>query len=58
MRIGRRVHAGGVKVNGSSMMRLNLFAPRPAWGWSGYSEEGTVETYRFFCGTRVVGVEG
>ncbi len=58
MRIGRRVHAGGVKVNGSSMMSLNLFAPRPAWGWSGYSEEGTVETYRFFCGTRVVGVEG
>ena len=33
-------------------------APRPAWGWSGFSEEGTAETYQFFCGTRVVGVEG
>jgi phenylacetaldehyde dehydrogenase len=58
MRLGRQVHAGGVKVNGSTMMSLNLMAPRPAWGWSGFSEEGTAETYRFFMGTRVVGVEG
>jgi acyl-CoA reductase-like NAD-dependent aldehyde dehydrogenase len=56
--LGRKIHAGGVKINGSSMISLNLFAPRPAWGWSGFSEEGTAETYRFFCGTRVVGVEG
>jgi phenylacetaldehyde dehydrogenase len=56
--IARQIHAGGVKVNGSSMMSLHLMAPRPAWGWSGFSEEGTAETYRFFCGTRVVGVEG
>ena len=56
--LGRRIHAGGVKVNGSSMLSLNLFAPRPAWGWSGFAEEGTIETFRFFCGTRVVGVEG
>lgn len=55
--LGRRIHAGGVKVNGSSMLSLNLFAPRPAWGWSGFAEEGTIETFRFFCGTRVVGVE-
>ena len=55
---GRKVHAGGVKINGSSMMSLNMMAPRPAWGWSGFSEEGTAETYQFFCGTRVVGVEG
>ena len=54
---GREIHAGGIKVNGSSMMGLNLFAPRPAWGWSGFAEEGTVETFRFFCGTRVIGVE-
>jgi phenylacetaldehyde dehydrogenase len=56
--LGRQLHAGGVKVNGSTMMSLNLLAPRPAWGWSGFSEEGTQETFRFFCGTRVVGVEG
>lgn len=56
--LGRQIHAGGVKVNGSTMMSLSLMAPRPAWGWSGFSEEGTIETFRFFCGTRVVGVEG
>lgn len=56
--LGRQIHAGGVKVNGSSMMSLSLMAPRPAWGWSGFSEEGTMETYRFFMGTRVIGVEG
>lgn len=57
LRIGREIHAGGVKVNGSTMLSLNLFAPRPAWGWSGIAEEGTIETFRFFCGTSVVGVE-
>lgn len=58
MALGRQIHAGGVKINGSSMISLNLMAPRPAWGWSGFSEEGTAETFQFFCGTRVVGVEG
>ncbi|MEU8243085.1 aldehyde dehydrogenase family protein [Actinoplanes missouriensis] len=54
----RRVRAGEVKVNGSSIMSLHLFTPRPAWGISGYSEEGTAETLLFFTNPRVVGVEG
>ena len=54
----RRVRAGEVKVNGSSIMSLHLMTPRPAWGWSGIGEEGTVETIRVFTGARVVGVEG
>lgn len=58
LRLARDIRAGGVKVNGSSIMSLHLMAPRPAWGLSGISEEGTAETFRFFCGTRVVGVEG
>lgn len=58
LRLARDIRAGEVKVNGSSIMSLHLMAPRPAWGLSGISEEGTVETFRFFCGTRVVGVEG
>jgi phenylacetaldehyde dehydrogenase len=58
MKLARQVRAGGVKVNGSSIISLSLMAPRPAWGLSGISEEGTAETFRFFCGTRVVGVEG
>lgn len=57
LQLGRSIHAGGVKVNGSSMMSLNLMAPRPAWGWSGFSEEGTRETFEFFRGTRVIGIE-
>jgi phenylacetaldehyde dehydrogenase len=57
MDLGRRLHAGGVKVNGTSPMSLHLMAPRPAWGISGLADEGTTETIEFFCGTRVVGVE-
>ena len=58
MAVGRRVHAGGVKINGVSPMSLNLMAPRPAFGLSGLAEEGTAETIWFFAGNRVVGVEG
>ncbi|MCP4435587.1 MAG: aldehyde dehydrogenase [Actinomycetia bacterium] len=57
MDVGRQIHAGGVKINGTSPMSLHLMAPRPAWGISGLADEGTTETIEFFCGTRVVGVE-
>ncbi|MGW4247752.1 aldehyde dehydrogenase family protein, partial [Nocardia sp. NPDC004722] len=56
--VARRIRAGEVKVNGSSVMSLDLMTPRPAWGVSGLGEEGTAETLRFFTGARVVGVEG
>ena len=56
--VARRVRAGEVKVNGSTIMSLHLMSPRPAWGLSGLGEEGTVETIRIFTGARVVGVEG
>jgi acyl-CoA reductase-like NAD-dependent aldehyde dehydrogenase len=55
--VARRLRAGEVKVNGSSVMSLHLFAPRPAWGASGLGEEGTTETLRFFTNPQVVGVE-
>ncbi len=55
--VARQVRAGGVKVNGSTMLSLNLFAPRPAWGLSGQGQEGTLETLLFFTNPRVVGVE-
>lgn len=58
MSFARGVHAGGVKINGSTVMSLHIMAPRPAWGLSGFAEEGTEETFRFFCGSRVVGIEG
>jgi acyl-CoA reductase-like NAD-dependent aldehyde dehydrogenase len=55
--VAKRVRAGEVKVNGSSVMSLHLFTPRPAWGISGYSQEGTTETLLFFTNPRVIGVE-
>lgn len=58
MGVARQVRSGGVKVNGATMLSLSMMAPRPAWGWSGFADEGTVESINFFCGTRVVGVEG
>ena len=58
LRVARQVRTGGVKVNGATIMSLNLFAPRAAWGLSGQAIEGTAETFQFFCGTQVVGVEG
>ncbi len=57
MRVARQIRAGGVKVNGSTMLSLNLFAPRPAWGLSGQGDEGTLETLHFFTNHRVVGIE-
>lgn len=57
MALARQIRAGGVKVNGSTMLSLNLFAPRPAWGLSGAGVEGTTETFDFFTNARVVGVE-
>lgn len=58
LRLARQIRAGGVKVNGSTVLSLSLYAPRSAWGLSGLNDEGTIETFQFFCGTRVVGVEG
>ena len=56
--VARRIRAGEVKVNGSTIMSLHLMTPRPAWGLSGMGEEGTVETIRIFTGAQVVGLEG
>ncbi|MFD9466303.1 aldehyde dehydrogenase family protein [Streptomyces sp. NPDC060027] len=56
--MARRIRAGEVKVNGSSLMSLHLQTPRPAWGLSGLVDEGTDETLLHFTGSRVTGVEG
>ena len=57
-RMGRRIHAGSIKINGLSLLSLAPTAPRPAWGLSGLGEEGTVEMLRFFTGNRVIGIAG
>lgn len=54
--VARRVRAGLIKINAVTMFNLHPQAPRPAWGLSGLVDEGTVETFEFFRGTRVIGV--
>ena len=56
LKVGAAINTGGVKVNGVSLLELNVDAPRPAWGLSGFGEEGTLETFDVFCGKSVVGV--
>ncbi len=55
-RFAREIRAGGVKINGYSLLSLNPDAPRAAWGLSGLGEEGHAQSIDFFCGARVVGV--
>lgn len=54
--LAREVRAGLVKINAVTMLNLHPQAPRPAWGLSGLGDEGTVETFEFFRGTKVTGV--
>lgn len=54
--VARRVRAGLIKLNAVTMLNLHPQAPRPAWGLSGLGDEGTLETFEFFRGTRVTGV--
>jgi phenylacetaldehyde dehydrogenase len=58
LNIARKMNTGGVKINGVSLLELNVDAPRPAWGLSGFGEEGTLETFDVFCGKSVVGIAG
>ncbi len=50
------IYAGGVKINGFSLLSLNGEAPRSAWGLSGLGEEGVAQSIEFFTGARVIGV--
>lgn len=54
--VARCVRAGLIKLNAVTMLNLHPQAPRPAWGLSGLGDEGTLETFEFFRGTRVTGV--
>jgi len=56
LEFAKKMRTGDVKVNGCKLLSLARTAPRPAWGLSGYGEEGGFETLNFFCGKTVVGV--
>jgi phenylacetaldehyde dehydrogenase len=52
------LRTGLIKINAVTMLNLHPLAPRPAWGLSGLGDEGTLETFEFFRGSRVSGVAG
>lgn len=54
--IARCIEAGGIKINAVTLLNLHPMAPRPAWGLSGLGDEGTLETFEFFRGSRVIGI--
>ncbi|MGJ8669322.1 MAG: aldehyde dehydrogenase family protein [Oceanococcus sp.] len=54
--VARKIRSGMIKINAVTLFNLHPQAPRPAWGLSGLGDEGTVETFEFFRGTRVIGV--
>lgn len=56
--VARQLRAGLIKINAVTMLNLHPQAPRAAWGLSGLGDEGTVETFEFYRGTRVIGVAG
>jgi phenylacetaldehyde dehydrogenase len=56
--IAREITTGITKINAVTMLNLNPMAPRPAWKLSGIGDEGTLATFEFFRGTRVIGVAG
>lgn len=56
--IAKEITTGITKINAVTMLNLNPLAPRPAWKLSGIGDEGTIDTFEFFRGTRVIGVAG
>ena len=56
LRFASRIYAGGVKINGFSLLSLCGEAPRCAWGLSGLGEEGVGQSIEFYTGARVIGV--
>ena len=54
--VARKIRSGMIKINAVTLFNLHPQAPRPAWGLSGLGDEGTVETFEFFRGTKVIGV--
>ncbi|WNC72203.1 aldehyde dehydrogenase family protein [Thalassotalea psychrophila] len=53
--VAKKLRAGTVKINKVTLFSLRPDLPRSAWGKSGVGDEGTVETFEFFRGTRVIG---
>lgn len=53
--LGRRIPAGEVKINGTSVLDLSPDSAQSFWTGSGIGGHGDVDLLRFFTGSRIVG---
>jgi betaine-aldehyde dehydrogenase len=53
--LGRRITAGEVKINGTSVLDLSPHSTQSFWSGSGIGGHGNADLLRFFTGTRIVG---
>ena len=58
LQLARRLEAGTVKINLTTLFGPHPDAPRPVWKLSGIGTEGARETFEFFRGSRLVTVAG
>jgi betaine-aldehyde dehydrogenase len=55
--LGRRIAAGEVKINGTSVLDLSPDSAQSFWTGSGIGGHGNAELLRFFTGSRIVGLD-
>ena len=55
--LGRRMDAGEVKINGTSVLDLSPDSTQSFWTGSGIGGHGNADLLRFFTGTRIVGAD-
>jgi betaine-aldehyde dehydrogenase len=53
--LGRRIVAGEVKINGTSVLDLSPESTQSFWSGSGIGGHGNADLLRFFTGSRIVG---
>jgi phenylacetaldehyde dehydrogenase len=56
--LAQRIQASSVSINAVSLLGLHPQVPQSGWGHSGLGESGIAESFRFFTGTRAIGIAG
>jgi phenylacetaldehyde dehydrogenase len=57
LRVGERLRAGEVRINGTSLLDLTAESHQSFWGSSGLGGHGYGDMFEFFRGSRIVGVD-
>jgi phenylacetaldehyde dehydrogenase len=56
--LAQRIQASSISINAVSLLGLHPQVPQSGWGHSGLNESGIAESFRFFTGTRAIGIAG